>query len=314
MKLLDLPAEVFERITDHLVTDEGFVKPLRYREVSRTFTAHIFWSINRHTLPHILAQYEVALALRPLIEAMLRCRLFKPKEQDTLLISFIESLVIFLIDYEWLPNSPQVPQLVETYSTNVCKLFQDVNIDVLRSYVFRGRGFQMTLDPQRILPLLAVATDNAQMLINNMTELGYIIYTVIPMLPNAINAAIISGNSYLLAYILDFIDDKVQDEFETGPMRLGITAHAVCEAFRLAIENRQHSAAELIYQLILQNVRLRRSLPQGFRQSIEKNCWRYRNTTFLFRGIVIRRTNIYYRNEETAKKRIEFPVPELPFL
>ncbi|USP73443.1 hypothetical protein yc1106_00717 [Curvularia clavata] len=295
MSLLQLPSEIFQRVTHFLVSSPESKDVIQYRKVCRTFnrylTAEICEQMSRMTLHDLYypsARRRIFYNHGALI---LTKRIARGNCEDNDLLKFVQECVGFALSQGLATGGNPETRRLECTSV-ICTLLLTLDLESLMLYLNPFYTFyeaRKTMDVSKMsdtLPAIAAALNNTEWLLKHATSISDILSSACKVLPYALDAAVICQSTKALCLILRGLLKSLEDigtseaSGKTSRIALGVS-----NALRLAIRLHKIKAANVIFNFIVRYQELYLSTWKYLEDAALKDCMKQGNFALLRRAL-----------------------------
>ncbi|XP_014558670.1 hypothetical protein COCVIDRAFT_35948 [Bipolaris victoriae FI3] len=254
MPLLELPPDIFKDITSFLVGSEGLKHAVKYRGVCRTFKQYITAEL-----------YEQATMV-PLEE------LFGSQQ----LKNILHSQHFALSQGVKTKKSQESPRFQCTFRiwTMLIALWP-VSLELRLKGKKDSTALVLIPKMQVITPAIAAAFNDSDTLLQHVNTGSHLLKPACKALPNALDAATISGCSRSLSTIITCLLRQARSDSAPGQGKVCDVALAVVSSLRLAIRLRKPRAAHVLFDYIVGNKMLLLSTSNNLADDLLEYCIKY---------------------------------------
>lgn len=217
-------------------------------------------------------------------------------------MDFVRGIVSHLLEQEWVVGS-QFENLRFQYTLQISNSLMAIDSELLHEYLTRRKTldvFQPCLLAD-IRPAIAAALGDSSILLRSTISYQDLVSTSCELFPNALNAAVASGQTEVLSVALKYITDNVKGKPQAenwDDMRLA--ARSIGQALRTVIRLHKNDAGRMMFDWLYSNRVFRDSMTLYFGEQLVKDCLRYGNGELIY-GAMAYKTNGAYATCQAQK-------------
>jgi hypothetical protein len=211
-------------------------------------------------------------------------RLNTPKNA---IINFVRQTVASLPQIHWTDILEPEQQRLR-YTRLICALMTVHGNTVLHDLLVRDKAavsrFITRSSPESdVIPALAAAIGDVDVLFQNITGYSDILTLAYDLFPNALNAAVASGQLDVIRATLKHLDKNARGKRDSGSWdEMRAAAHAIGKAAKLAIRLREKDAGLAVFNFLDQNPVFADSMPRKFDEELVSDCLKHGNTDYFY--------------------------------
>lgn len=226
--------------------------------------------------------------------------------------SFVARLVRHILNWKRGPLK-DIKSLRSIYTANICGAMMALDMKVFQEYLTGVKGPEaLNLWSMRDLrPAVAAAIGDIDTLRDILT-LPDLLPPHCELFPNALHAAVASGQTAVVEFILEFISTNVKEKRDSGSWdEMRSQARVLSSALRVAIRLHNNKAASLMLDFISTFRALDRSMPLFFKVNLIKDCMRHGNVAILDEALPYKSTGYPTSKDAVSPKDLQLTEEEM---
>jgi hypothetical protein len=211
-------------------------------------------------------------------------------------MAFIERILSYAFELPWVDRS-QYENLRVQFTRQIFQCLMATDEDLLHEYLTRERilGDALILGLLAdTIPAVAAAIEDADMLLCHVDKPTALLQQSSELFPNAIDAAVASGNMEVLSVILDYLKHNVKGKPEAQTWEeMRAAARGIGQGPRVVIRLHKRDAGLMIFKFLADNGVFRKSTGLFFEHQLVRDCMRHGNVDLIYGSFAFKELGSY---------------------
>jgi hypothetical protein len=206
-----------------------------------------------------------------------------------------------LLNQQWL-HDLQSEQRRFQYTRGVCDALMALDKKKLRGHLKDKSIINQAVESQNlydIMPAVAAAIGDTELLLRHIASHEDLYTSTCKLFPTALEAAVASGHTDILSYMLSYLKTNVKGKPEVDSwIEMRCAARGISQALRVAIRLHKTNAGNLIFDFLADNRVFSGSTSIYLGERLIKDCMTYGNGALIYGAFAYDSRGSYHSNDK----------------